>query len=83
MISLKALGNTIELTTGTVMENHISLLHMLSMVGDCRPKVLDVTSLQPLTFLHKLDTFLLELEFLYFPACGFRVVVDPEDVLGY
>lgn len=83
MIFLKALRNTIELTTGTVMEHHISLLHMLNMVWDCRPKVLDVTSLQPLTFLHELDTFRFELEFLYFPTCGFRVVVDPEDVLGY
>lgn len=46
-------------------------------------KVLGWISMQPLAFPHELDAFLFEYELLYFPACGFRVVVDPEDVFGY
>ena len=42
-----------------------------------------LVSVQPLTLPKKLNAFLFQLELLNFPACGLRVIIDPEDVLRY
>ena len=55
----------------------------LNTIEDSRARVVDVVLLQPLAFPHESHAFLFELELLYLPACGLRVIVDPEDVLGY
>ena len=55
----------------------------LSMIQNCQPRLVGVISLQPLALHYKLDAFFFELELLYFPTCGFGVIVDPEDVLRY
>ena len=70
----------------TIAFNDSMGLMMQCSQHDARPHtvfLVSLSSLQPLAFINELHAFFFELELLNFSACGFGVVFDPEDILGY